>query len=154
MHTRTGGKQFVCSIRSELSTNSTWMYGSLDSWHNGCMTVWIHGTMDAWQFGFMALWMHGSLDSWHNGCMAVWIHGTMDAWQFGFMAQWIYGSLDSSPRCDGLDTRTPYTSEAETLEPNLLFQRLYVSLPALWTSLISPYQDVFMDVLVDSWTSW
>src|SRR5260370_1364161 len=74
LHTRTGGKQFVRSIRSELSTNSTWMYGSFDSWH--------------------------------YGCMAVWIHGTMDAWQFGFMAQWIYGSLDSSPRCDGLDTRT------------------------------------------------
>src|SRR6266568_2516025 len=82
MHTRTGGKQFVCSIRSELSTNSTWMYGSFDPWHYGCMAVWIHGTMDAWQLGFMAQWIHGNLDSWHNGCMAVWIHGTMDAWQF------------------------------------------------------------------------
>src|SRR6266496_2412550 len=83
--------------------------------------------------------MYGSLDPWHYGCMAVWIHGTMDAWQFGFMAQWMYGSLDSSPRCDGLDTRTPYTSEALTLGPDLLSRRLYVSLPALWTSLISTY---------------
>ena len=68
MHTRTGEKPFVCSIRFKWSTMV-----------HGCMAVWIHGKMDSWQFGFMAQWIHGSLDSWQNGFMAVWIHGTMDA---------------------------------------------------------------------------
>src|SRR6266496_857589 len=72
MHTRTGEKPFICSIRSKWSTMV-----------HGCMAIWIHGTMDAWQFGFMALWMN-----------TVWIHGAMDALQFGFMALWMCGSLD------------------------------------------------------------
>src|SRR6266581_4062157 len=54
MHTRTGEKPFICSIRFKRSTMV-----------HGCMAVWIHGKMDSWQFGFMAQWMHGSLDAWY-----------------------------------------------------------------------------------------
>src|SRR6266568_2019926 len=79
MHTRTGEKPFICSIRSKWGTMvhgcmAVWIHGKMDSWHNGCMAVWIHGTMDEY-----------SLDSWHNGCIAVWIHGTRDVRQFGCM---------------------------------------------------------------------
>src|SRR6266496_3616585 len=83
MHSRTGEKPFICSIRSKRSTMV-----------HGCMAVWIDGKMDSWQFGFMALWINSSLDSWHNGYIAVWIHGTMDVWQFGCMVF----SKTSSPR--------------------------------------------------------
>ena len=67
MHTRTGEKPFVCSIRSKRSTMV-----------HGSVVVWIHGKMDPWQFGFMALWMNSSLDSWHYGCVAVWMHGIFE----------------------------------------------------------------------------
>src|SRR6266568_3117878 len=64
MHTRTGEKPFVCSIRSKWRTMA-----------HGSMVVWIHGKMDPWQFGFMAQWMHSSLDSCNYGCVTVWMHG-------------------------------------------------------------------------------
>src|SRR6266568_2507349 len=64
MHTRTGEKPFICSIRSKRSTMV-----------HGCMAVWIHGKMDSWQFGFMAQWMYGSLDSWHYGLVAFLMYG-------------------------------------------------------------------------------
>src|SRR6266581_4266747 len=67
MHTRTGEKLFVCSIRSK---ESTMVHGS--------MVAWIHGKMDPWQFGFMAQSMHSSLDSCDYGCVAVWMHGIFE----------------------------------------------------------------------------
>ena len=65
MHTRTGEKPFICSIRSKWSTMV-----------HGCMAIWIHGKMDSWQFGFMAHWMH------KFGLMVLWMCGSLDAWYF------------------------------------------------------------------------
>src|SRR6266581_2561136 len=92
MHTRTGEKPFVCSIRSKRSTVV-----------HGCMVVWIHVKMDPWQFGFMAQWMHGSLDSWHYGRIAVWIHVTMDVWQFGCM---VFSKTSPTPSAAVQDQNT------------------------------------------------